>query len=83
MSSSHGGTTPSMYIIIIKDTGPFNSLSNIGYEQIMNFTKYDSGPFWMIPMDRLKSKYDYYRNESIIKEKIKVKLLVDLKKGES
>ena len=46
----------------------------------MNFTAHDSGPFWMDNINKLSTKYDKVLDEVEVKERSKVRLLVDLMK---
>ena len=69
-----------MHDSIIQEVGPFQSELKVGDNQKMVYTKHVKGPFWMTPINRLKTKYDLVQDGSIKKDKTKIELLIDLRK---
>ena len=80
MNINYGGAVNTMHGTIIQEVGPFSSLLKVGDNQKMVYSKHDKGPFWMKPIERLKTKYDLIKNGSIKKDKTKIELLIDLRK---
>ena len=80
MNLSYGGAVPDMHDTTLLDVGEYKSLLSIGDKQSMNFTSHDSGPFWMDSITKITTKYDKATDEIEVKDKPKVRLLVDLMK---
>ena len=75
-----GEAVDTMHDTIIQEVGTFPSLLKVGDNQKMVYSKYDKGLFWVKPIERLKTKYDLIQDGSIIKDKTKIELLIDLRK---
>ena len=80
MNISYGGAVNTMHDSVIKELDKFNSKLTIGEVQKMNFTKHDRGPFWLSPLECIKSKYDKIHDSTIKKDKTKIELLVELRR---
>ena len=47
-----------MHDSVINELGKFDSKLKIGEVQKMTFTKHDRGPFWLSPLECIKSKIE-------------------------
>ena len=79
MSVRWGGQQEKLRNTKIEETGPYQSILDVGDEQKMVFDEDDDGPFYLNNNHRVARKYDRNTGEKKVIEKTKKKLKEELK----